>query len=97
MSTTREKTWEVVLDGDGGATLAMRPPLPFLPDEIRLVATGVKPSMEISGAGSRVRLDLDDLDPDTAEGLRALTQVRLMEFEFGSGNCCRDILIDLSA
>lgn len=96
MSATREKTWEVVLDGEGGATLAMRPPLPFLPDEIRLVAA-TKPSMEISGAGSRVRLDLDDLDPDTAEGLRALTQVRLMEFEFGSGNCCRDILIDLSA
>lgn len=90
---TREKTWELVPDvGMGVALMTFRPPIPFAAEAIAFDLSATPPMVEISGAGSSLRLPLE-IDAD--EGLGEIEQVRILEFQHGMEAFVRDTLIDL--
>ena len=50
-----QRVAEFIVSDAGGVTLSVRPPLPFLPDAVRLAGPGV----EVYGGGRRLHLEAD--------------------------------------
>lgn len=84
---------EFIVGDDCGVMLALRPPLPFPPDRVRItqdVAGDLR--LEISGAGKAVTFPIEK---PTHEWLLSWGQLHLIEFEYGDAESTREILLDL--
>jgi len=80
-----EKSYEVISD-DFGVTLAIRPMLPFMPDDFAI--SGMK--LFLRGEGKQIPLQLV---PDDMAKLRDAEEIELIEFPMKGSEPVREVIL----
>jgi len=85
-----EKVFEFLV-GDEGVTLALRPPLAFLPDGARRAERDGAPFLHVLGQGARVKFELPE---DVAAALDNPVSLRILEYRMGGEEPVRETDIE---
>ena len=80
---------EFLISDAGGVTLSVRPPLPFLPDGVRLIRTGV----EVFAGPLRLQLEAD---PEQREAILMVGGLLLVEHSTEAGTPPRELELMLA-